>query len=443
MSTVAPYSILYTSKDRRRLLIQRKRFVDDVLDVVLIGKRKVEYGEVFNTNVLRLLENFASPSDETGQSPDPLALTENVLIRPTRGQFWYDSRLKTLNYYNNSKWNPIKDYTKLRGSSGTVSDGELIPLPSGVSDYTRCAMTVSPYFYQNSQNLRSHIIAVDRNGLVTAKYRTQTGVVSGAANYMLLHVDSEPVTNDDSVCDSPVINPTPSPTTTPSPTVTPTIGASPTPTTTPTPTRQPSPTPEPSITPTLTRTPNIGVTVTPTPSNQPSLTPQATPQASLSPTPSPTPTPLPSITPTPTRSFSGGLNAGFPVGHQAGSSPGSMGYAEAIWSLNSDGTVTVSDVSQSNTVVGNWYIGPTSNTSNYEMRFTVTGFSESAQLSPFTAFPSVWYTGGITISQCANALFIPGSPCGFYGYVDFDITIRNRFNTSESITLSGRMAAFM
>ncbi len=442
MSTVAPYSILYTSKDRRRLLIQRKRFVDDALDLVLIGKRKVEYGEVFNTNVLRLLENFAAPSDDSG-NPDALVLTENVLVRPTRGQFWYDSRLKTLKFFNDSKWSPLKSYNDLSGVSGTVSDGERIPLPVGVGDYSRCAMTVSPYFYQNSQNMRSHLVYVNQDGVVTAKYRSQTGIISGAANYIIMYVGQEPIASGTSICDSPVINPTPSPTTTPSPTVTPSVGTSITPTPTPTPTREPSPTPQPSVTPTLTRTPNVGVTVTPTPSNQPSLTPQETPVASFSPTPSPTPTPQPSITPTPTRSFSGGLNSGFPVGHQAGSSPASLGYAEAIWSLNSDGTVTVSDVSQSNTVVGNWYIGPTSNTSNYEMRFTVTGFSESAQLSPFTAFPSVWYTGGITISQCANALFIPGSPCGFYGYVDFDITIRNRFNTSESITLSGRMAAFM
>lgn len=442
MSKVAPYSILYTSKDRRRILIQRKRFVDDVIDLVLIGKRRVEYGEIFNTNVLRLLENFAAPSNADG-NPDQLSLTENTLLRPVRGQFWFDSTQKTLKYYNNSKWNSLKDRNKLIGISGTVSDGEQIPLPDGITEYDRCAMTVSPYFYQNSQDMISHLIHVDSSGLVTAKYRNSVGVVSGTANYMLLYLGADIVSSQRTICDPPVINPTPTPTRSPTPTSTPSIGASVTPTPTVTPTSQPSPTPQPSVTPTLTRTPNVGVTITPTPTSQPSLTPQETLQASMTPTMSPTPTPASSVTPTPTVSFSGGLNSGFPVGHQAGSSIASMGYAEAVWTLNPNGTVTVSDVNQPETVVGNWYVGPTSNTSNYEMRFTVTGASESAQLSPFTAFPSVWYSGGITISQCGNAFFIPGSPCGFYGYVDFDITIRNRFNTSESITLSGRMAAFM
>ena len=56
--------------------------VDSTLDIKLIGKNYVGYGDAQNENFVFLLENFAGP-----EAP----------ARPISGQLWFNTTLKTIN----------------------------------------------------------------------------------------------------------------------------------------------------------------------------------------------------------------------------------------------------------------------------------------------------------------------------------------------------------
>lgn len=63
--------------------------IDTSTDLKLIGKNYAGYGEVQNENFVSLLENFS------GTTAPP---------RPLSGQVWFDSSVKKLKFYDNSKW---------------------------------------------------------------------------------------------------------------------------------------------------------------------------------------------------------------------------------------------------------------------------------------------------------------------------------------------------
>jgi hypothetical protein len=65
--------------------------IDNTLDIKLIGKNYAGYGEVQNENFVHLLEHFSS----AGPDGPP---------RPLSGQVWYDSAVKKLKFYDNTKW---------------------------------------------------------------------------------------------------------------------------------------------------------------------------------------------------------------------------------------------------------------------------------------------------------------------------------------------------
>lgn len=63
--------------------------IDNTLDLKLIGKNYAGYGEAQNENFVWLLENFSSP---------------NAPSKPLSGQLWYDSGMKKLKFFDNSRW---------------------------------------------------------------------------------------------------------------------------------------------------------------------------------------------------------------------------------------------------------------------------------------------------------------------------------------------------
>ena len=65
--------------------------VNSNFDVTLIGKNYTNYGQIFNDNMYRLLENFAS-SNPSG-------------LKPVKGQIWFNTSNNTLNLYDGTAWN--------------------------------------------------------------------------------------------------------------------------------------------------------------------------------------------------------------------------------------------------------------------------------------------------------------------------------------------------
>jgi hypothetical protein len=280
------YVISFTDVTKGTISIPKDALISDRFDITLIGKSRLEYGEIFDENVLHLVENFASYQDPSPAivgtiQPDLSQSTSPLLQTPTEGQFWYNKGKRSGNsidvtnkglytYSTSGTWNVIKMRGDVAGNSGIIAHGQQIPLPDGISTYAECSWFVSP----QSVDEQSNYIAcyADGNAHVTALYRpiTQSVPVQGLANYIIFGQKTSKQHY------YPIVSVTP--------TLTPAMVQSLTPTITPSPTSTPAP----------------AVSVTPTPSVTPSVTPSATPTRTVTPTVTRTITPTFSPTPSPT-----------------------------------------------------------------------------------------------------------------------------------------------
>lgn len=163
--------------------------------ITLVGKTRLEYGEVFNENALHLLEHFASPSDNR-LTPSRVQVYRNLLERPVVGRIWYNSHVdfKSLNVCISAdpvQWTPISDVSSVAGNSGILSDGEYIPLPVALDGYefdqSECAWHVAPYLATVDAEVLGIDISAD-NRLVRCRYTVAGGEITGLVNYIILGV---------------------------------------------------------------------------------------------------------------------------------------------------------------------------------------------------------------------------------------------------------------
>jgi hypothetical protein len=88
------------------ITIQPKTFdgaggVQHTTELTLYGNAAPRWGERFNENFLRLLENFACPDDGSGAPAN--------VSRPIRGQLWFDTTSSWIKVYDGSSWNDLPD----------------------------------------------------------------------------------------------------------------------------------------------------------------------------------------------------------------------------------------------------------------------------------------------------------------------------------------------
>lgn len=282
------YQVYYTTEDKTPIIVPRSTVVSNSGDVVFIGKNKLEYGEVFNTNVLHLLEHFACPED-TNKPGFPLLsrVAAPLLSKPTIGQIWYNKTRDIPHVWDGTKWISFESNNTVAGNSGVIFHGQQLPRPVSavdgyVFDYSECSWSVSPFGFSEPERIVFLSCYTDSTSRVNMQYRRAGNValINGYANYQIIGIKD--------TGSHGVPFPTPNvPGLTPTPTVTPTI----------TPTGTPRVTT--SVTPTVTRTPGQTRSATPTPT----VTRTETPLPSITRTNTPTPTPTPTITPTITPSL--------------------------------------------------------------------------------------------------------------------------------------------
>lgn len=252
------YVIRYTDSNKGTITIPRRSLITDELDIALVGKNRLEYGEIFDENLLHLLENFAAPArPDDPHSPDTTKTYRNILSRPIMGQRWYNTTYDRLYVYNGERWLPVGLNDDVAGNSGTIAHGMPIPRPvspvSGyVFPYSECSWIVSPFSF--SDEIEYMECDTNSAGIVNMRYRIkgETALRSGVANYQIIGIRQ----NVNRGITTP-IHPSSS------------LGASPTPT--PTPTRTATPTRTPAQTPSQTPTPTQAPTITPTPSTTPGV----------------------------------------------------------------------------------------------------------------------------------------------------------------------------
>lgn len=282
------YTINFTNSSKTPISVAKGELVTDKADVAFVGKTKREYGEIFNENVLHLLENFACPEDGSNPGNPDLSVAFGALLEnPVQGQIWYNTTDQRPYQYDGTQWLAMGITCDVAGNYGVIASGEYLPLPvcpltGYVFTYEECSWIVSPYNYPSEIDFMKCV--TDENGLVTVEYRpTGGGLTTGFANYQIIGIKDnmnlgtllpEPsspagVTPTPTSTPVPSLDPTQTPTSTPGPTPTPTATSGATPTATPT---QP-PAPSQSNTP----TPTVSLSNTPTPTAQPTPTPTPTP----------------------------------------------------------------------------------------------------------------------------------------------------------------------
>ena len=83
---------------------------DRSTDITLIGKNYSGFGEIFNENLVKILENFAEST-----SPD----------HPLRGQIWFDTSESKLKVYNGVSFVPVSSATISSTQPSTLATGDL------------------------------------------------------------------------------------------------------------------------------------------------------------------------------------------------------------------------------------------------------------------------------------------------------------------------------
>jgi len=102
-----PYIINKTNG--AQITIVQDGTIDNTTDLTLVGKNYAGYGEAFNENFIKLLENFSNPTQPS---------------KPLAGQIWYDSGKKKLRVYDGTKFKTI----------GMIESGTAYPLTPLVGD---------------------------------------------------------------------------------------------------------------------------------------------------------------------------------------------------------------------------------------------------------------------------------------------------------------------
>lgn len=281
------YQVYYTKEDKTPIIIPRSSVVTTSGDIVYIGKNRLEYGEVFNENVLHLLEHYAAPEDPNKAGfPWLSSVIAPLLSKPTIGQIWYNKTKGSPAVWNGISWIGFEQSDTVSGNSGVVLHGQKLPRPVSVDgytyDYSECSWVVSPFGFSEPERIIFLSCYTDSQARVNMQYRRAGNPVllNGYATYQIIGIRDTK--------NHGVPFPTPNvPGLTPTPTMTPMV----------TPSRTPGVSP--TVTPTVTRTPGQTRSATPTPT----VTRTETPVPSISRTNTPTPTPTPTITATITPSL--------------------------------------------------------------------------------------------------------------------------------------------
>ena len=226
------YVVNYTDTSVSPISIEEKE-VNRSLPVALFGRRKLEYGEEMNENILHLLENFACPEDvHNVGTPDLELALDNTLAKAIDGQLWYNSTQEVLYMRTGAVWIPLAHLGEVASNFGTMIHGGTLPIPVSETGYVfsvdECSWLVSPRNYTGeTAGMVCDTDVVDGDIIVNHTYNLTGGTVDGTVNYMIIGIRN-------AILQAPDVSATPLPS------VTPTLSYEPTPDVTPTPTATPA-----------------------------------------------------------------------------------------------------------------------------------------------------------------------------------------------------------
>lgn len=182
------------SSEESITIVNKEDHITDQFDIDLFGKRRKEYGEDFNQNLLNILENFSCPaSSENEDEPDLTQTTENKLEHPIDGQFWHNSTNHRIYQYFDEAWHPLASTEDVAGNYGHISHGEQIPLPqSAVTGqeftYQECSWIVAPLVYNGEIDFMR--CSTTNDGEVIMQYRLvgEAEIQEGTVSYQIIGI---------------------------------------------------------------------------------------------------------------------------------------------------------------------------------------------------------------------------------------------------------------
>lgn len=189
------YNINFTDPNKSSIDVDEANINEDY-SIKFPGRIRLEWGKDINENLLRLMENFASPSLDVDESiPDP-AYSVDILSNPVDGQLWYNTTKNRFYKYSEAVgvWVPLADRGQVYAANwGQIQHGEQLPrptTPSGyVFPYTECIWSVSPHNYLDST--LGMICTTDATTAeVNVQYRSKTQdiIIDGIANYLIIGI---------------------------------------------------------------------------------------------------------------------------------------------------------------------------------------------------------------------------------------------------------------
>jgi hypothetical protein len=210
--------------------------IDSTFDIVLFGRKKLNYGQQLNENVLHLLERFACPED-SGNPGNPnllqvsdLVTGKKLLSTPTNGQLWYNSTTESLYVWvsDNNAWEEISSFGDVAATWGIMSHGSQLPLPVSTSGYVfsydECSWIVSPQSYgdliEYMHCITDSVATVD----MTYRYPLANEDLHGQVMYLIVGIkgnvnigqNTSPITyvtpQTTPPASAPAVSPTPTPT---------------------------------------------------------------------------------------------------------------------------------------------------------------------------------------------------------------------------------------
>lgn len=165
-------------------------------DITLFGRKKLEYGQDMNTNLLRILENFACPEDpmNVGWPHVNIAGTvsdtnKRVLSTPSAGQLWFNKTANSMYIFDGIRWIRIAKSDDIAFNWGTLYDGEYIPIPDSSTGHPFSLGDCTWIASMNTGVLAdSTECFIDSAGLLTATYTTGGSIVSTYASVLVVAI---------------------------------------------------------------------------------------------------------------------------------------------------------------------------------------------------------------------------------------------------------------
>lgn len=208
------YTVNYTNKDKGPISISEES-LDTSTDLVLFGRKRLEYGKDMNQNLLNLLEHFACPEDSNNPGNPDLNRSGGKLTAARNGQIWYNTTVDLPYLRSASSWIPLFRDGSIQSNWGIITNGQQIPQPIGVDGsafpYSECVWIVGPFTINGE--ITDYTIETDGNAFVTAT----SNIGPLVCNYLIIGIKG----NINRGIQTPIVTVTPTPTRSVTPSISP------------------------------------------------------------------------------------------------------------------------------------------------------------------------------------------------------------------------------